>query len=55
VKLPRLRRPKIVCSPSHADYSPKTNAIILFDMDHTPRGERGRNREREGNLKLECG
>jgi hypothetical protein len=34
--------PKLVCSPSSEDYRPKTNV-------------HGRNREREGNLKLECG
>jgi hypothetical protein len=28
----RLRRPKIACSPSYADYRPKINAIILLDM-----------------------
>jgi hypothetical protein len=32
---------------------PKTNAAILSDMGHTLRGEHGRNREKEGNLKLE--
>jgi hypothetical protein len=31
----RLRRPKISCSPSYADYRPKTNAVILLNMDHT--------------------
>jgi hypothetical protein len=31
-KLVRLRRPKIACSPSYADYRPKTNAVILLDM-----------------------
>jgi hypothetical protein len=35
----RLRRPKIACSPSYADYRPKTNAVILLDMGHTLRGE----------------
>jgi hypothetical protein len=35
----RLRRPKIVCSPSHADFSLKTNAVILLDMVHMLRGE----------------
>jgi hypothetical protein len=35
VKLARLRRPKIICSPSYADYSPKTNAVILLVMGHT--------------------
>jgi hypothetical protein len=39
VKLARLRRPKITCSPSYADFRPKTNAVILLDMGHTPRGE----------------
>jgi hypothetical protein len=33
------RRPKIACSPSYADYRPKTNAVILLDMVHTLRGE----------------
>jgi hypothetical protein len=33
----RLRRLKITCSPSYADYRPKTNAVILLDMDHTLR------------------
>jgi hypothetical protein len=35
----RLRRPKITCSPSYADYRPKTNAVILLDIDHTLKGE----------------
>jgi hypothetical protein len=39
VKLARLRRPKIACTPSDADYRPKTNAVILLDMGHTLRGE----------------
>jgi hypothetical protein len=39
VKLARLRKPKIACSPSHADYRPKTNAVILLDMGHTLKGE----------------
>jgi hypothetical protein len=37
--LARLRRPKITCSPSYADYRPKRNAVILLDMGHTLRGE----------------
>jgi hypothetical protein len=36
-KLARLRRPKVACSPSYADYRPKTNAVILWDMGH-PKG-----------------
>jgi hypothetical protein len=39
VKLPKLRRPKIVCSPLYADFRAKTNAVILMDMGHTLRGE----------------
>jgi hypothetical protein len=38
------------------NYRPKTNAVLLLDMDHTLRGEYyRRNREREGSLKLENG
>jgi hypothetical protein len=56
VKLVRLRKPKISCSPSYADYRPKTNAVILLDVDqHEGVDVHWRNREREGNLKLECG
>jgi hypothetical protein len=39
VKLARLRRPKIICSPSYADFRPKKNTVILLDMGHTLRGE----------------
>jgi hypothetical protein len=35
----RLRRPKIVCSPSYVDYRPKENAVKLLDMGQTLRGE----------------
>jgi hypothetical protein len=44
MKLFRLRKPKILCSPSYADYRPKTNAIALLDTGHTLRG----NCEQEG-------
>jgi hypothetical protein len=55
-KLARLRRPKITCSLSYVDYRPKTNIVILLDMSHTLReNAQGKNREREENLKLECG
>jgi hypothetical protein len=38
------------------DYRPKTNSVILLDMGHTLRENiHGRNREKEGNLKLDCG
>jgi hypothetical protein len=39
LKLARLRRPKIICSPSHEDIRPKTNAVILLDMGHELSGE----------------
>jgi hypothetical protein len=39
VKLARLRRPKIVYSPSYADFRSKTNAVILLDMSYMLRGE----------------
>jgi hypothetical protein len=35
MKLVRLRRPKITCSPSYSDCRPKTNTAILCDMAHT--------------------
>jgi hypothetical protein len=38
------------------DYRPKTIAVILLDMGHSLRENAyKKNREREGNLKLECG
>jgi hypothetical protein len=39
VKLAKLRRPKIICSPSYTDFRAKTNAVILLDMGHKLRGE----------------
>jgi hypothetical protein len=39
MKLFKLRRPKISCSPSYADCRPKTNAVILLDMGHTLKGK----------------
>jgi hypothetical protein len=35
----RLRKLKVARSPSYADFRPKTNAVILLDVDHTLRGE----------------
>jgi hypothetical protein len=56
VKLVRLRRPKATCSPSYADYKPKTNAAILSNMGHTKgRPHMGRDRAKEGSQKPECG
>jgi hypothetical protein len=48
------QKAKLVCSPSYVDYIPKTSAVMLLNMGHT-QGENTyrRNREREGNLKLE--
>jgi hypothetical protein len=37
--LPRLRKPKIACSPSYVNYRPKTNAAILLDLGHTVKEE----------------
>jgi hypothetical protein len=34
VKLVRLRRPKVTCSSSYADYRPKTNEAILLATGH---------------------
>jgi hypothetical protein len=39
VKLAKLRRPKIISSPSYAEFRPKTNAVIILDMGHMLRGE----------------
>jgi hypothetical protein len=38
VKLAKLRKPKIIYSPSYEDFKYKTNAVILLDMGHTLRG-----------------
>jgi hypothetical protein len=35
----RLRRPKIVCSPSHADFRSRAKAETMFNLGHTPRGQ----------------
>jgi hypothetical protein len=39
-KLARLRRPKIICSPSYVNFRPKTNAVILLNIGHILRRER---------------
>jgi hypothetical protein len=36
--LPRLRRPKIVCSPSYVDFRSRANAVML-DLGHMLSGE----------------
>jgi hypothetical protein len=38
-QLARVRKPKITCSSSYVDCSPKTNAVVLLDMGHTLKGE----------------
>jgi hypothetical protein len=38
-RLARLRRPKIVCSPSYADFRSKANAATWLDLGHMIRGE----------------
>jgi hypothetical protein len=35
----RLRRPKIVCSPSYMDFRSRANAAMLLDLDHMLREE----------------
>jgi hypothetical protein len=53
-KLARLRKPKIVCSPSYADFTSKTNAVILLDLGLTLRGEHIQEEQgKVGNPKLE--
>jgi hypothetical protein len=35
----KLRRPKIVCFPSYADFRSRANAAMWFEWDHMTRGE----------------
>jgi hypothetical protein len=35
----QAQKPKILCSPSYADFRPKIIAVILLDMGHMLRGE----------------
>jgi hypothetical protein len=39
LRLARLRRPKIVCSPSYADFRSRANAAMWLELDHMTRGE----------------
>jgi hypothetical protein len=39
VRFAILRRPKIVCSPSYADFRSKAKAVMLLDLGHKLRGE----------------
>jgi hypothetical protein len=36
-EISQAQKEKIVCSPSHADDRPKTNAVTLLEMGHTLR------------------
>jgi hypothetical protein len=56
VKLVKLGRSKTASSLLHADYRPKTHAVILLDTGHTLRGVHAwEKKERKRNLKLESG
>jgi hypothetical protein len=39
MKLARFRRPKVIYSPSYADFRSKTNAVILLDIGYILRVE----------------
>jgi hypothetical protein len=43
VRLARPRRPKIVCSPSYADFRSRANTTRRLDFDHMMRWEHTRN------------
>jgi hypothetical protein len=53
-KFVRFRRPKVACSPSYVDYSPKTNAAISSGS-HQGEAAQGKDRAREGKQKLKGG
>jgi hypothetical protein len=38
-KVARLRRPKIICSPSYTDFRSRANTAMLLDLGHMLRGE----------------
>jgi hypothetical protein len=39
VRLARLRRPKIICSPSYVDFKSRAKAAMLLELGHTLREE----------------
>jgi hypothetical protein len=39
-KVSQAQKAKVICSPSYADFRPKTVAVVLLDMGHMLRGER---------------
>jgi hypothetical protein len=38
-RLTRLRRPKIICSPSYAVFRSRANTAMLLDLGYMTRGE----------------
>jgi hypothetical protein len=38
-KVSQARKANITCSPSYADYRPKTNVVILLDMGYMLKAE----------------
>jgi hypothetical protein len=38
-EISQAQKARITCSPSYADFRPKTSAVILLDMGHTLWGE----------------
>jgi hypothetical protein len=38
-KVARLRRPKIICSPSYVDFRSRANGAMLLDLGHKLRGK----------------
>jgi hypothetical protein len=38
-RLARLTRPKIICSPSYADFRSRANTAMLLDLGHMIKGE----------------
>jgi hypothetical protein len=41
-KVSQVRRPKIACSPSYADFRSRANAAMWLDLDHKTRGKHTR-------------
>jgi hypothetical protein len=39
IEVSQAQRPKIVCSPSYADFRSRTNAAMWLDLDHMASGE----------------
>jgi hypothetical protein len=52
----QAQKVRIACTPSYANYRPKTNAVILLDTGHTRRGEHTQegqeNRKKTKNLNV---